>query len=43
MDEKGTPLSTNSIADTLINEKVVVPYGESENIEKEIRHSLDTN
>ena len=43
MDEKGTPLSPNSIADTLINAEVVLPHGESDNIAKVIRHYLDVN
>ena len=43
MDEKGTPLSPNSISDTLINAEDVLPHGESYNLEKVIRHSLDVN
>ena len=43
MDEKGTPLSPNSIDDTLINAVVVLPHGESDNLAKVIRRSLDVN
>ena len=42
-DEKGTPLFPNSIADRLINAKVVLPHGESDNIAKVIRCSIDVN
>ena len=43
MYEKGTPLSTNSISDKLINSKVIIPHGESNNIAKVIQRYLDVN
>ena len=42
-DEKGTSLSPNSIVDTLINAKVVIPRAESDNLAKVVRRSLDFN
>ena len=43
MDEKGTPLSPNSIADPLINAEVVLPRVQSENLAKVIQCSLGVN
>ena len=43
MDEKGTPLSPNSIAGTLINAKVLLPSEESDNLAKVIRLYFDVN
>ena len=43
MDEKGTPLSPNSIADTWNNAKFVLPHGGSANLEMVIQHYLDVN
>ena len=43
MDRKGTPLSPNSIADTLINAKCFLPHGDNDNLAKVIRRSLDVN
>ena len=43
MDEKGTPLSPISIADTLIHAEFVLPCGESDNFAKVIIRSLGVN
>ena len=42
-DEKGTPLSPTSIADTLINSKVASPHGDSDNLAKVIWRSPYVN
>ena len=43
VDEKGTPISPNWIADTLIDAKVFLPRGESDNLAKVIQCYLDVN
>ena len=43
MDKKGTPLSPNSISDTLINVKYFLPHGDSDNLAKVIQRYLDVN
>ena len=41
VDEKGTPINTSSLADTLITAEFVLPHGESENPARVIRQSVD--
>ena len=41
VDEKGTPINISSLADTLITSDVVLPHGESENLARVIRLSVD--
>ena len=43
VDEKGTPISPNWIADTLIDAKVFLPRGESDNLAKVIQCYLDVD
>ena len=41
VDEKGTPINTSSLYVTLITAEVVLPNGESENLARVIRRSVD--
>ena len=41
VDANGTPITTNSIADVLINCEILLPHGESEQLAKVVRRSLD--
>ena len=41
VDAKGTPINTSSLANTLINAEFVLPHGESENLARVIRQSVD--
>ena len=42
VDANGKPITTNSIADVLINCEILLPHGESEQLAKVVRRSLDS-
>ncbi len=42
VDANGKPITTNSIADVLINCEILLPHGESQQLAKVVRRSLDS-
>ena len=43
VESRGKPINQQSVADLLINEEVILPQGESQQMDKFIRLSIDMN
>ena len=43
VDSRGKPINQQSVADLLINEEVLLPQGEAQQMAKVIRRSIDIN